>query len=89
MAIIMPEPFKMDDRTVAISDVALMIEYAMTSDEEVNLYSLAEDIVDLLRPRSGASLVAMHDWLERFKAEHPGSLSKPRIRVRAATQHTA
>lgn len=65
MPIVLPEADEPDARTVAIVDVALSIELAVTGDEPVDIYDLAEEIVDRLHP------------------------PKPRIRVRAATQHTA
>lgn len=65
MPIILPKPIDVDDRAVAIIDVAMSIELAMTGDERVDIYDLAEEIVDRIMP------------------------PKPRIRVRAATQHTA
>lgn len=89
MPIVLSEPLRLDDRTIAVAEVATMIEDAMTGDEPVSPVSIADDIVDYLWPRSGASLSAMRGWLDRFRAEHPGALPKPRIRVRAATQHVA
>ncbi|WP_420103152.1 hypothetical protein [Bosea sp. (in: a-proteobacteria)] len=97
MPIILPEPYEPTERVVAISDVAEMIEDAMMGDEEVDLYFLAEEIVDRLQPpaRSGPPLAAMREWQNRFEASTsananviPLNRPKPRIKVRAATQHT-
>jgi hypothetical protein len=106
MPIILPEPYEPDARLDAITDVAIMIKDAMTSDESVSIYDLAEEIVDFLRPAFATRLplAAMREWQERHRSEEiervfkalssareAASLaaSKPRIRVRAATQHTA
>lgn len=72
----------------------------MIGDEEVDVYDLAKEIVDHLRPRSGASMAAIREWQERHRAEQLAEaaarldaisalIQKSRIRVRAATQHAA
>lgn len=50
MPIILPENDELDARTLAIIDVTMMIEGAITGDEEVDVYDLAEEIVDRLQP---------------------------------------
>lgn len=50
MPIILPEHDEPDARTLAIIDVTMMIESAMTDDEDVDVYDLAEEIVDRLQP---------------------------------------
>lgn len=103
MPIIITEDDQPDARTLAIIRVSMMIEGAMTGDEEVDVYDVAEEIMDYLRPpaRKRLPLTAMREWQERHRAEQlaedVGRLDatflalrqKPRIRVRAATQHTA
>lgn len=50
MPIVLPEHDEPDARTVAIIEVTMMIEGAMTGDEPVDVYDLAEEIVERLQP---------------------------------------
>lgn len=103
MPIVFPEGYKPDARTLAIIDVVTMIDCAVTGDDPVDIYDLGEEIVDRILPpaRNGLPLAAMREWQERHRAEQLAEdnarldaifsalRQKPRVRVRAATQHTA
>lgn len=105
MPIILPEDDEPDARTLAIIDITMMIEGAMTGDEDVDVYDLAGEIVDRLQPpRHGMPMAAIREWQERHRREQNersfAAISenlerarlgreKPRVRVKAATQHVA
>ena len=103
MPIILPEPTDVDGRSRAIIDVAMSIALAVRGDAPVDIYDLAEEIVDRILPpaHNGPPLAAIREWQERHRAEQlaednarldaifSASRPKPRIRVRAATQPTA
>lgn len=95
--LVLPNAFRLVAREVIIDAIADEIYAATPEDSNIDTLALGEMIFERLygpEPdpaplRSGASQRAMREWLERFRAENPGALPKPRISVRAATQHTA
>lgn len=98
MPIILPENDEPDARTLAIIDVVTMIDGAMTGDEDVDVFDIAEEIVDRLQQRHGAlfaTIRELREWADSMmddaaaEAPEPSPMPKPRIRVRAATQQAA
>lgn len=104
MTIMLPEPYQLDPVQKFEAEVEWLIQSSIEQEEGIGLSELVEMIRDaafdmfseMPPARSGPPLAAIREWQERHKPEAPAEANvipidrpKPRIRVRAATQHTA